>query len=41
MPSVKISFTPSQKRLMVKVVDQEEVLASFKLKAKKTLEAPI
>ena len=41
MPSVKISFTPSQKRLVVKVVDQEEVLASFKLKAKKTLDGNI
>ena len=41
MPSVKISFTPSRKRLTVKVVDQDEVLASFKLKAKKTLDGNI
>ena len=41
MPSVKISFTPSQKRVMVKVVDQDKVLASFRLKAKKTLDGNI
>tara|TARA_Y100000592_G_scaffold81461_1_gene129136 strand:+ start:1174 stop:1749 length:576 start_codon:yes stop_codon:yes gene_type:complete len=41
MPSVKISFTPSQKKVMVKVIDQDEVLASFKLKAKKTLDGNI
>ena len=41
MPSVKISFTPSQKKVMVRVIDQDEVLASFKLKAKKTLDGNI
>ena len=41
MPNVKISFTPSQKKVFIKVVDEDEVLASFKLKAKKTLDGNI
>ena len=41
MPNVKISFTPSQKKVFIKVVDEDEVLASFKLKAKKTTLRPL
>ena len=41
MPSLKIKFMPSKKRIILKVVDQDEVLASFKLKAKKTLDGNI
>ncbi len=41
MPSVKISFTPSQKNVLIKVVNEDEVLASFQLKAKKTLDGNI
>ena len=41
MPSVRITFTPSQKNVLIKVVNEDEVLASFKLKAKKTLDGNI
>tara|TARA_R110000851_G_scaffold165488_1_gene310448 strand:+ start:115 stop:690 length:576 start_codon:yes stop_codon:yes gene_type:complete len=41
MPSVRITFTPSQKNVLIKVVDEEEALATFKLKAKKTLDGNI
>jgi len=41
MPSVKISFTPAQKSVLIKVVNEDEVLASFQLKAKKTLDGNI
>ena len=41
MPNVRITFTPLQKRVRVKVVDENEVLASFELKAKKTLDGNI
>ncbi len=41
MPSVKIKFTPSQKRIIIKVIDENEVMASFSLKAKKTLDGNI
>jgi hypothetical protein len=41
VPSLKIKFMPSKKRIILKVVDQDEVLASFKLKAKKTLDGNI
>ena len=41
MPSVRITFTPSEKNVLIKVVNEDEVLASFKLKAKKTLDGNI
>lgn len=41
MPDVRIRFTPSEKKVIVKVVDENEVLASFSLKAKKTLDGNI
>ena len=41
MPDLKITFKPTQKRVILKVVDQDEVLASFKLRAKKTLDGNI
>jgi len=41
MPNVRITFTPLQKRVRIKVVDENEVLASFELKAKKTLDGNI
>ena len=41
MPDVRIRFTPSEKKVIVKVVDENEVLASFTLKAKKTLDGNI
>ncbi len=41
MPNVKISFTPSRKKVFIKVIDEDEVMASFKLKAKKTLDGNI
>tara|TARA_R100001509_G_scaffold111613_1_gene67044 strand:- start:479 stop:1054 length:576 start_codon:yes stop_codon:yes gene_type:complete len=41
VPNVKISFTPSRKKVFIKVIDEDEVMASFKLKAKKTLDGNI
>tara|TARA_R100000278_G_scaffold81104_3_gene62559 strand:+ start:1087 stop:1662 length:576 start_codon:yes stop_codon:yes gene_type:complete len=41
MPDVRIKFKPLQKRVILKVVDEKEVLASFSLKAKKTLDGNI
>ena len=41
MPSVRITFTPSEKNVLIKVVNEDEVLASFSLKAKKTLDGNI
>jgi len=41
MPDLKIKFSPSKKNVVLKVVDQNKVLASFKLKAKKTLDGNI
>ena len=41
MPSVKIVFTPSKKNVSIKIIDKKEVLASFSLKAKKTLDGNI
>ena len=41
MPTVKISFTPSRRSVVIKVNDDDKVLASFTLKAKKTLDGNI
>ena len=41
MPSVRITFTPSEKNVLIKVVNEDEVLASFSLKAKRTLDGNI
>mgnify|MGYP003628337759 CR=1 FL=1 len=41
MPDIRIRFTPSRKRLVLKIVDNDEVLSSFQLKAKKTLDGNI
>lgn len=41
MPDVRIKFKPLQKKVILKVVDENEVLASFSLKAKKTLDGNI
>ena len=41
MPDVRIKFTPSEKKVLLKVIDEDEVLASFKLKAKKSLDGNI
>jgi hypothetical protein len=41
MPNVRIAFTPQQKKVRIKVIDDNEVLASFELKAKKTLDGNI
>lgn len=41
MPNIRIRFTPSEKSVFIKVIDEDEVLASVKLKAKKTLEGNI
>ena len=41
MPQLKIKFTPSNKKVLLKVVDKNEVLAKFTLKAKKTLDGNI
>jgi len=41
VPDLKITFKPTKKSIVLKVVDQDEVLASFKLKAKKTLDGNI
>lgn len=41
MPDLRIKFSPTQKRVILKVVDENEVLASFSLKAKKTLDGNI
>jgi hypothetical protein len=41
MPVLKIKFIPTKKRVVLKVIDKDEVLASFKLKAKKTLDGNI
>ena len=41
MPVLKIRFMPTKKRVVLKVVDKDEVLASFKLKATKTLDGNI
>jgi len=41
MPNVKITFTPARKKAIIKVIDTNEVLASFTLKAKKTLDGNI
>ena len=41
MPDVSIKFTPSRKRVTLKIIDEDEVLASFQLKAKKTLDGNI
>jgi len=41
MPDVRIRFSPSERKVLLKIVDENEVLASFKLKAKKTLDGNI
>ena len=41
MPDVRIKFTPSRKRVILKIVDEDEVLSTFQLKAKKTLDGNI
>jgi len=41
MPNVRIKFLPSQKSVIIKVVDEDAVLARFTLKAKKTLDGNI
>jgi len=41
MPNVRIKFLPSQKSVIIKVVDEDAVLAHFTLKAKKTLDGNI
>ena len=41
MPDVRIKFTPSRKKVTLKIIDQDEVLSTFHLKAKKTLDGNI
>ena len=41
MHQLRIKFTPSQKKVFLRVVDNNKVLATFKLKAKKTLDGNI
>jgi len=41
MPDVRIKFTPSRRRVTLKIVDEDEVLSTFQLKAKKTLDGNI
>lgn len=41
MPNVKISFTPVKKKALIKIVDMDKVVATFTLKAKKTLDGNI
>ena len=41
MPQLKIKFIPSNKKVLLKVVDKNKVLAKFTLKAKKTLDGNI
>ena len=41
MPDVRIKFISTNKRVILKVVDENEILASFVLKAKKTFEGNI
>lgn len=41
MPQLKIKFAPSKKRVVLKVIDKNKVLSTFKLKAKKTLDGNI
>ena len=41
MPDVRITFTPSQKNVIIKIVDENQVLASFSMRAKKTLDGKI
>lgn len=41
MPDVKITFVPVRKRAKIKIIDNDEVMASFSLKAKKTLDGNI
>ena len=41
MPDVRIRFTPSEKKVLLRVVDEDEVLSSFSIKAKQTLDGNI
>jgi hypothetical protein len=41
MPDVRIRFTPSEKKVLLKVVDENEVLSSFSIRAKKTLDGNV
>ena len=41
MPDVRIRFTPSQRDVIIKIVDENELLASFSMKAKKTLDGNV
>tara|TARA_R110002051_G_scaffold211801_1_gene277032 strand:- start:136 stop:714 length:579 start_codon:yes stop_codon:yes gene_type:complete len=41
MPNVRIKFIPSKKKVILKIIDEDEVLASFTLKAKKTFDGNI
>ena len=41
MPVLKIKFIPTKKRVVLKVIDKNQVLATFKLKARKTLDGNI
>ena len=41
MPDVRIKFVPSKKSVLLRVIDEDEVLASFRLKAKKSLDGNI
>ena len=41
MPKLNIKFLPSQKKLKVKVYDEDQVLKTFSLKAKKSLDGNI
>ena len=41
MPVLKLRFVPSKKRAILKIVDDNKVMASFKIKAKKTLDGNI
>ena len=41
MPTVRITFTPSNKSVVIKVNDENKVLASFTLKTTKTLDGNI
>lgn len=41
MADLKIKFVPSEKKILLKIVDEDEVLSTFTLQAKKTLDGNI
>lgn len=41
MADLSIKFTPSNKKIILKIIDEDEVIATFNLRAKKTLDGNI